>query len=120
MKMSNKILIPAVMLVVLICIASVYIVENTGGSASMAYVYKDGRLLKTLELSFEPYTVDLGTNTVYVEGDGVSMQSADCPDKLCIKQGKIKNSSRSIVCLPNRIVIEIGGEKGEVDAIAGR
>lgn len=120
MKMSNKILIPAVIILAVVCLTGAYAVINSANAGSTVYVYKDGKLVKTLELSEEPYTVDLGTNTLYVESDGVSVTSADCPDKLCMKQGKIKNSSRSIVCLPNRIVIEIDGKKGEVDAVAGR
>ena len=118
--MRNKILIPLFLLVAVLCIVAVCVMTQYGGSGGTAYVYKDGKLVKTLDLKDEPYSVDLGTNVIYVEHDGVSMQNASCPDKLCVKQGKIKNSSRSIVCLPNRIVVEFPSKKGEVDAVAGR
>ena len=118
--MKNKILIPSFLVLAVLCIVASCVITQYGGNGGTAYVYKDGKLIKTLALKDEPYMVDLGTNTICVEHDGVSMHSATCPDKLCVKQGKIKNSSRSIVCLPNRIVVEIPSEKGEVDAVAGR
>lgn len=118
--MKNKILIPAVFTVALMCFAGAFALDRFGSSANTVNVYKDGELIHTFTLADEPQTVDLGTNVLLVEKDGVSMTHANCPDKLCIKQGKIKNSSRSIVCLPNRIVVEIAGVKGEVDAVAGR
>jgi len=118
--MKNKILIPSFLFLAVLCIVASFVMTQYSGSGGTAYVYKDGKLVKTLALKDEPYMVELGTNTIYVEHDGVSMQSATCPDKLCVKQGKIKNSSRSIVCLPNRIVVEIPSKKGEVDTVAGR
>lgn len=62
------------------------------------------------------------TNVCRIEEDGtVSMTEADCPDHLCVKQGKIKQFGESIVCLPNKVVLEIvtGDEKAEqIDSIA--
>lgn len=118
--MKNKILILSFLLVAVLCITGICVMTHYSDNNGTAYVYKDGKLIKTLVLKDEPYTVDLETNIIYVESDGISMQSASCPDKLCVKQGKIKNSSRSIVCLPNRIVVEFAGKEGEVDAIAGK
>lgn len=43
------------------------------------------------------------------------MQSANCPDKLCVKQGKISDIG-SIVCLPNKVIIEID-RNSDVDAV---
>jgi hypothetical protein len=35
------------------------------------------------------------------------MEYADCPDKLCIRQGIVSRSGERIVCLPNRVSITI-------------
>jgi len=118
--MKNKILIPAVVIIAVMCFVGAYAVSQFGNSGNTVNVYKDGELIHTFVLKDKPQTVDLGSNVIYIEKDGVSMISAECPDKLCVNQGKIKNSSRSIVCLPNRIVVEIADVKGEVDAVAGR
>ena len=36
---------------------------------------------------------------------------SDCPDHLCMKQKAVDSTGGTIVCLPNKVVIE--GEKGE-------
>jgi hypothetical protein len=37
----------------------------------------------------------------------VFMQSADCPDKDCLRHAPIELSGQTIVCLPARLVVEI-------------
>lgn len=120
MKITNKVLVPLVVFVAAVCVFGAYFVSNIPSESKSVFVYKDGELIRTLSIKDESYEVDLGTNVILVESDGVTMINAKCPDKLCVKQGKIKNSSHSIVCLPNRIAVEIGGRGGEVDAVAGR
>ena len=39
----------------------------------------------------------------------------DCPDKLDVKQGYISKVGEVIVCLPNKLVIEIKGIDDERD-----
>ena len=39
------------------------------------------------------------------------MTEADCPDHLCMKQKAVDSTGGTIVCLPNKVVIE--GEKRE-------
>lgn len=61
-----------------------------------------------------------GHNTVVIEGGKVRMESADCPDRLCVKKGEISYAGQSIVCLPNKTVVEISGEpKDSVDFTQG-
>jgi hypothetical protein len=62
---------------------------------------------------------DFGHNTLVIEGDQVYMEHSDCNDQICVHQGEISAPKEMIVCLPNRLVIEIKGvEKQEVDQIA--
>ena len=60
-----------------------------------------------------PYDIevqtDWGTNTVHVEPDGVSVTYADCPDLLCVQQGKITTSAIPIVCVPHHLTVQIEG-----------
>jgi len=63
-------------------------------------------------------TVDVhapGGHTVVVEiaDDGrARVRSSDCPDKVCVKTGWIEHPGEIIVCLPNRVVVEIQGSAG--------
>lgn len=61
------------------------------------------------------------TNVCEIKNGKVSMISAQCPDQLCRRQGPIHRQGETIVCLPNKVVLEIkgSGEPAEVplDAI---
>ena len=49
------------------------------------------------------------TNICEIKNGQVKMIEADCPDHLCMKQKAIDSAGGTIVCLPNKVVIE--GEK---------
>lgn len=56
---------------------------------------------------------DLICNVVCIADGKAYMKEADCPDHLCVRQGKISADHATIVCLPNRVVVEVSssGEK---------
>ena len=56
-----------------------------------------------------------GENRLYVQEDLVFMDSANCPDKLCVKQGAIRDGTVPIVCLPNKVVVRIEGRDSGLD-----
>lgn len=49
------------------------------------------------------------TNVCKIKDGKVTMVSAQCPDQLCRKQGPICRPGETIVCLPNKVVLEIKG-----------
>lgn len=51
------------------------------------------------------------TNVCEIKDKKVSMLSADCPDQLCIHQRTIQLQGETIVCLPNKVVLEITGTR---------
>ena len=60
------------------------------------------------------YVLNGGTNTLRVRDGRASVIDADCPDKLCEKQGSVSRVGQRIICLPNRLTVEIvGGAEGE-------
>ena len=53
------------------------------------------------------------TNVCEIKNGKVKMIEADCPDHLCLKQKAVDSTGGTIVCLPNKVVIEgIEGKKG--------
>lgn len=66
---------------------------------------------KVIELSTER-----GNNKIIINNSTVWMEDADCPDKVCVKTGKIKSPGQTVVCLPHRVVIEIKGDNADIDA----
>lgn len=59
-------------------------------------------------------------NVIVIRGGEVSMRSSTCKNQICVRHDPISNQNESIVCLPNRVSIEIKGDgDGDVDTIAG-
>lgn len=58
-------------------------------------------------------------NFLVIEDGYCYMKEAECPDHLCIKQGKIDKVGQTIVCMPNRVVVTVvGGDTSGLDSIA--
>ncbi len=45
--------------------------------------------------------------TIEVKNGSVRVLHSDCPHKICVHTGRINSSAQTIVCIPNRILIEI-------------
>lgn len=112
-------------LIIILSIFLTYIAarKTDGGTAE---IYSNGALVHTADLSAvtEAYQFtienDKHRNVVLIENGRISMEDADCPDRLCVKQGAISGSAYPIVCLPNKIVIKIraAAASGEPDAVS--
>lgn len=89
----------------------------------IARITQDGKVLYEIQLNEVPgpqtYHVngETGYNTVLVQQGHVRMMEASCPDQVCVNQGWISDNALPIVCLPNKVIIEIIGGEGDLDAI---
>ena len=107
---------------VLAVAASAAWIALSGGADGrrVAVISYDGQDLHTIELDTlaEPTTFHISgpngeENLVRVERGQVCMESANCPDQTCVKQGVIKDGTVPIVCLPHKVIVRIeGGESG--------
>lgn len=57
-------------------------------------------------------------NKITIKSGKVSMSFSDCKNQDCVKQHDINKTGETIVCLPNKVVLEIKGGKAEFDSIA--
>ena len=66
------------------------------------------------------YPLNGGSN-ILVIGEGQAwLTEANCPDLLCVRQGKIHYTGQVITCLPNRLTVTVeGGESNGVDLMSG-
>ena len=66
----------------------------------------DGNELGTYSLG-KDQTISIGnTNICEIKVGQARMTEATCPDHLCMKQHAIDKNGGTIVCLPNKVVIE--------------
>ncbi len=79
-------------------------------------IWVDGELYKKEALS-TPMKLTL-ENGVEIECDGeaVFFSHSDCPDKVCVRSGKMKTAGQWAACLPNKTVVKISG-KEKVDTV---
>ena len=107
----------AVFIIVISVALLLYFALNSNSrSANTVLIYEKGTLVAAKNLS-ENTEIKLAGNIIEIKDGYVFMKEADCKDKLCVKHQPI-NKAGSIICLPNRVVVEIKG-LADVDVIVG-
>ena len=120
--MKNKKYLNDLILIAVLVVAAVvsFVVYNSGSSSGDKVVVRlADDIIGTYSLNVNgEYVLNNGSNTIVIEDGKVYMKDADCPDKLCVHQGKIKNSNQCITCLPNKITVTISSDNSEVDLVS--
>ena len=60
----------------------------------------------------------LGETIVHIENGKVWIEDSPCREKICIKMGRIERTGEQLICVPNRVVVELEGERGDVDGVS--
>ncbi len=123
--MKQTLLLGAITLLLLVSgvLGCIFVTGRKDGKT--AVIYHNGQEVQRIDLAAitEPYTIALhgengAENVILAEHGAISMQSASCPDGLCVQRGRITGSGLPIVCLPNHVIIEIEGgadDESEID-----
>jgi hypothetical protein len=105
---------PDIILCAVIVTAAVLLLFRGGatGGELTARIYVAG-----VEVSAD----EVGTNTIRITPDGAYMLASTCRNQDCVRMGKITRPGQIIVCLPNRVMVILEGdrEEGGLDAVAG-
>lgn len=78
-----------------------------------ASIQVNGKEIKKIDINDNsdglqvPIETEYGYNLLEFTNNGVKSIEASCPDKIDVKQGLITKPGEIIVCLPNRLVVEI-------------
>jgi hypothetical protein len=105
-------------------IAGIFISRNALSQGSDVIVEVDGKPAYTFPLNINRLlSVDgpYGPTVIEIEKGKVRVKETHCRNQICVREGWI--SRGAIVCLPNRLVIIVGGsdkyQKQGIDAITG-
>lgn len=112
MKKVSKPLADCLLIALLIALAAIsYIILNTGKSEGKTVIIREnGRIFGEYPID-EHIEIDVdGLLTVVIDGGGVYVKNAVCPDKLCERKGEISYAGEAIVCLPGGVSVEVSGE----------
>jgi hypothetical protein len=107
-------------ILLIVGLLSTFAVSSAGDLGTHVKISIAGELYGTYSLDDDRIiTIDNNENynKIVIKDGKVFMSDADCPNKVCVKHSPIDSTGESIVCLPNKVLIEIvGGEK--YDAIS--
>lgn len=125
MKRLDIIIIAIIVMISIISLGILKISNDKNYEEKYVYISVDGELIKTIPLhtisNGEEFTVKtkLGVNIIKIENGMVKIIDADCPDKICVKDGPISKPGEMLVCLPHKVVVEIKGHsKAGVDELS--
>ncbi|HWS29472.1 MAG TPA: NusG domain II-containing protein [Clostridia bacterium] len=99
-----------------------FLVNGTERKAgAYAEIYYRSQLVKTVSLSEgkeESFSIGELPNVVFhLYGDGsIAFIGSDCPDKICIRSGKLHLAGQTAACLPNEVYIKIVSAQKDPDA----
>lgn len=106
-------------LILLVLAAVMALVPLLSGSAQAngrwALVRLEGKIIQTLSLSKDQaLTVSgpLGETVIEVQQGRVRVVRSPGPQQICVRQGWMQKPGETLICLPNRVTIEIPGNSG--------
>lgn len=79
-------------------------VHITANGSKTTYPLSENR---TIELK----SFSSGYNIIVIADGQVTMESASCPDKICVHHKAVSKNGESIICLPNEVFVEIESKK---------
>ena len=75
-------------------------------ATSRVVVKQDNEVVYSQSI-YKDNTFDTGTNVIEIKDGVVFVKSASCKNQVCVNTGKISKKGESIVCLPNKVIVEI-------------
>ena len=117
-RKNDLVLIVAILLVLAIAAVALFFLMQEGDTV---VVLVDGEVWGEYALG-EDQTVEIRTDTGYnllvIQGGEASVRAASCPDGICSSHRPVSREGESIICLPNRVVVEIrSGDREQPEMI---
>lgn len=107
---NDIILVGGLLIIAAIGIFYLFVLRKTGDSVNVTV---DGKTYKTFSLS-ENVIEDIYTgenkehlNRLIIKDGKAYMETATCPDGICVEHNPVYRDGESIVCLPNRVVVTV-------------
>lgn len=86
--------------------------------AERIQVSVDGQVFGVYSLHKDQEIKINDTNYLIIKDGVADMIEADCPDQICVNQKAISKTGETIVCLPNKVIVDVkGADGGELDAV---
>ncbi len=115
---KKKDIVFIVVVLLLAGVTAIFFCLNGGETGKLVRIVIDGREYGNYSIEESQrieISNDYGENRIVIENYEVFMEHADCPDQYCVNHKAISKTNETIVCLPHRLVVELHGEKKEIE-----
>lgn len=118
-----------IVILVLALSLSIFYRKANKEKETFAEIYYKSELVETVDLAAgvdRTFKIPQEDHVVFHQyKDGtIRFEESDCPDKICIKAGKLRMPGESAACLPNKITLKIvpkdGYNEDDVDIVVGK
>lgn len=120
LTIGDKLLIA---LLLVLSLSSFFLVGITNQSGDYALISVNGQSPIRRPLHREDLFILQGAGgkmVIEINESSIHVLDSDCPQRLCVRQGKIARVGEIIVCVPNKVTIWIEGRTANpFDAITG-
>lgn len=115
-KFLKKSDVALIILLLIICAASLLPKYLSKSDSLTAVVLKDGQEIERIDLSqvTEEYEMDLDCTPkaiITIGPNYVFYSYAECPDKLCVNTGKLTHAGDTAACIPSKTLVVLEGNK---------
>lgn len=107
-KLRNDIIFISVLIALIMAAALGVLLFSRDGDTVIVTV--DGQIYGEYSLNIDRQVEIVngeGYNLLVIEGGKAFVKSASCPDGICSSHRAVSKDGESIICLPNKVVIEI-------------
>ncbi len=117
---KKKMLILSVILLIILLISVLGVIRimmGDGKARKKVIIEQDGKVVREVDITSSETAEDIvvdtpdgGRNVIRMEKGEVWMAEANCPDQLCVHQGRLVSGSLPIVCMPHKVVVRYADE----------
>jgi hypothetical protein len=108
--------------VAVVSVAVPFVINYSSAGARTARVIEQGVVIKNIDLTKDAdisIKLKKGFMDLEVRQGRLRANKCSCPEKVCMGMGWIGKTGQSIVCVPNKTLVEVrGSENIDYDAVA--
>lgn len=87
-------------------VLSIVLLTSFSKQGSHVVIKQDNQIVYDKSIA-ENATVETATNKIIIQDGVVQMEHSNCKNQICVKSGQISKKGETIVCLPNKVIVEI-------------